>query len=93
MGWNDRATDYRMWARTQQHDTPRKRSITAFRNAVERMHRKQLEGQVLSVSDYVELSILANRMYSPGDYCAFPAEVRAALQIMIDNCHHMVSSG
>jgi hypothetical protein len=82
-----------MWASTQKFAGAKYDRIVRFRTLVEKLDRKQRDGQRLTAEDYVELSILANKMYSPGDYCAFPREVRAALQIMLDNAEHQVSSG
>jgi hypothetical protein len=93
MGWHDLGTDFEMWARTQKYAGAKYNRIVRFRTLVEKLDRKQRDGHRLTAEDYVELSILASKMYSPGDYCAFPKEVRAALTVMLDNVGHQVSSG
>lgn len=85
--------DYKRWTRTQQVGGTKHRRIAAFRVAVERVHRKQLDGVALSAADYTELAHLGAMMHRQGDYYARPEEVCAAVQTVLDQVGHTVSSG
>lgn len=86
-------TNYEKWARTQKYGGLKAQRITAFRDLVAKLDRKQLNGGRLYAEDYVQLALLAGRMYRQGDHYAMPEEVIAATQLVLDADGHEVSTG
>jgi hypothetical protein len=85
--------DFKRYARTQELGGRQARRIAEFAAVVARVHRKQLDGQMLTADDYVELSVLGGMLYRQGDYYTRPEVTKAACQTVIDTAGHPVSSG
>lgn len=91
--WYETSPDHKMWSKTQGYGGARAERVKRFRDFVLVLDMKIQAGGRPTPEEYVQLSILASKMYSPGDYCAFPREVAAALEVSMGLEGITVSTG
>jgi len=85
--------DYEDWRRMRGCEDSTVRNIEAFRDAVVAMDASIAHGYRPAAESYMQLALLATRMYKPGDYHAHPNHVQAALQMALETQDYQVTSG